>query len=63
MYTDIVNEGCFYCGDAQVPGNLDLIDYETDHCIDVCADEGEDRISPLVTPSEWEYDTQIAFGD
>ena len=67
MYADIVNEGCFYCSRAPITGNLELIDYETDHCIDVCAergsDESMDNFSPLVTPTEWAYETQIAFGE
>ena len=31
--TEIFEQGCFFCGDKS-----DSVDYEHDHCIDICED-------------------------
>lgn len=37
-FSEILDEGCFYCGTTQPSQTIILqdIEYEHDHCIDIC---------------------------
>jgi hypothetical protein len=43
-FTDVVNEGCFFCGDSS--STLMSTGYEHDHCVDVCSNQ-------LITVEAW----------
>jgi len=45
-YNEIVEAGCFYCSSAS-----GILDYDHDHCIDICAYDSNE--SSLVKVGEW----------
>ncbi len=49
-YTEIVNQGCFYCGDYL---NTDQIDYEYGHCVDICKTKSTES-EPFVSVENWD---------
>ena len=55
-YNDIVETGCFYC--SEVKTSIEL-DYEHDHCIDICAGNGITGES-VIQVAEWDKVTGIS---